>query len=71
MLVCHCLAIRDREVRSAIAQGAETSSEVARSCGAGNRCGGCVPLIEEMLAEHTARHAARANGSAGQPAANA
>jgi bacterioferritin-associated ferredoxin len=57
MLVCHCLAIREREIRSLIAQGAVTPCDVARHCGAGARCGGCVPLIEEFLAEQTAGRA--------------
>jgi bacterioferritin-associated ferredoxin len=51
MLVCHCFVIRARDVRSAIQSGARNACDVARACGAGGGCGGCVPLIEELLAE--------------------
>lgn len=50
MLVCHCFAIRECEVRDVVARGARSAHEVARACRAGSRCGGCRPLIEELLA---------------------
>jgi bacterioferritin-associated ferredoxin len=49
MLVCHCKALTDRDVKSAIEAGACTRREVARRCGAGSVCGGCRPLIDELL----------------------
>ena len=49
MLVCHCKGLTDREVRRAIRAGACTQREVARECGAGSICGGCRPLIDELL----------------------
>jgi bacterioferritin-associated ferredoxin len=49
MLVCHCKGLTDRDVRSAIEAGACTRREVTRSCGAGSVCGGCRPLIDELL----------------------
>jgi bacterioferritin-associated ferredoxin len=52
MLVCHCRAVTEREVRSAIRAGACTRREVARQCGAGSICGGCRPVIDELLECH-------------------
>jgi bacterioferritin-associated ferredoxin len=49
MLVCHCKGLTDREVQRAICAGASTQREVARECGAGSICGGCRPLIDELL----------------------
>lgn len=56
MLVCHCFAIRECEVRAVVAGGARSAHEVARACRAGSRCGGCRPLIEELLASPQAAH---------------
>jgi len=56
MFVCHCRAVSDGEIREAIAAGARDLEEVGRSCGAGITCGGCCPLIQELLAQH-AQHA--------------
>ena len=50
MLVCHCKGLSDREIDRAIRAGAATPRELARSCGAGSICGGCRPLIDELLA---------------------
>lgn len=50
MIVCHCRAVNDRTVRSAIHAGADDVDEVARVCGAGGDCGGCVLRIERLLA---------------------
>jgi bacterioferritin-associated ferredoxin len=49
VLVCHCKGLTDREVHRAIRAGASTQREVARECGAGSVCGGCRPLIDELL----------------------
>jgi bacterioferritin-associated ferredoxin len=58
MFVCHCRAVTDGEIREAISAGACDLDQVGRSCGAGITCGGCCPLIQELLAEH-AEHAER------------
>ena len=52
MFVCHCRAVTDGEIREAIAAGACDLEEVGRRCGAGVTCGGCCPLIQELLARH-------------------
>ena len=51
MFVCHCRAVTDGEIRQAITAGACDLDEVGRRCGAGVTCGGCCPLIQELLAE--------------------
>jgi bacterioferritin-associated ferredoxin len=55
MFVCHCRAVTDGEIREAIQAGACDLDEVGRTCGAGITCGGCCPLIQELLAEHAQR----------------
>jgi bacterioferritin-associated ferredoxin len=52
MLVCHCKGVTEHELRSAIRSGACTRRELARECGAGSVCGGCRPLIDELLDTH-------------------
>jgi bacterioferritin-associated ferredoxin len=51
MIVCHCHRISDRVVRAAIASGAKTEEEVAKMCGAGTCCGGCVETVSELIDE--------------------
>ncbi len=50
MVVCHCTAVNDRAIRAEIEAGALHVEDVAARCGAGERCGSCVPVIEAMLA---------------------
>ena len=50
MIVCHCRAVSDRVVRSAVDRGACDLREVAERCGAGARCGGCHPALMSLLA---------------------
>ena len=49
MYVCACKAVTDRTVRSAVITGARSVDDVTRRCGAGGECGGCLPLLEELL----------------------
>jgi bacterioferritin-associated ferredoxin len=49
VIVCLCHAVRDRELDTAIASGAESVEEVGRQCGAGTGCGACIPEIEDRL----------------------
>ena len=51
MYVCSCQAVTDREVCAAIDDGACSLLGVARECGAGVTCGGCQPLLRQLLAE--------------------
>ena len=51
MFVCSCTGVNDRTIRAAIATGARSIDEVAERCGAGARCGGCWPVLAELLDE--------------------
>ncbi|MFN2557795.1 MAG: bacterioferritin-associated ferredoxin [Nitriliruptorales bacterium] len=51
MYVCHCRVVTDREVREAIRCGARDVCAIAELCGAGSRCGGCLPALRNLLAE--------------------
>jgi bacterioferritin-associated ferredoxin len=50
VIICHCQAVSDRVVRSAILCGAVDVDDVADRCGAGSDCGGCRLRIERLLA---------------------
>ena len=49
MLVCHCMAVDERELRQAIADGARDAFDIAQACDAGTVCGSCVPTICALL----------------------
>lgn len=51
MVVCHCHAVNDAAIRSEIEQGALDAEELADRCGAGTHCGGCLTVVEELLAK--------------------
>jgi bacterioferritin-associated ferredoxin len=53
MVVCQCQAVNDRTIRAEIASGALDVEAVAARCGAGARCGGCRPVIEDLLSEQS------------------
>jgi bacterioferritin-associated ferredoxin len=61
LIVCSCHAVTDREIRKLAREGACTSREIARSCGAGSSCGGCRPHVKAILAE------VRSEASAAEP----
>ena len=50
MVVCHCKAVKECEVRRVVRAGASRRAEVTRACGAGGVCGGCHPVIDEIVA---------------------
>lgn len=54
MLICHCRAVNDRTIRDTIAAGARAPAQIAAGCGAGSRCGGCLPALIELLGEDPA-----------------
>lgn len=59
MLVCHCRKVFDRDIR-AVARETRSLAGVCRRSGAGTCCGGCVPLIRDLVVEET--------GADGEPA---
>ncbi|HCP48054.1 MAG TPA: hypothetical protein DIU15_18590 [Deltaproteobacteria bacterium] len=48
MRVCHCHAVTDRELRSAVRSAAEGGEKSSCALLAGSSCGGCLPLVEEI-----------------------
>ena len=49
MYVCVCRAVTDKEVDAAIEAGADTVEAVTAACCAGDDCGACRSLIEDMI----------------------
>lgn len=53
MVVCHCNAVNDRQIRAEILAGALDAEDVAARCSAGSRCGNCLPIVQALIAEST------------------
>lgn len=51
MLVCICNRISDRDIRSAIHEGASGLSDVKAGLGVGSCCGQCIPFAEDLVNE--------------------
>ena len=49
MMICHCYAVSDRDVRKAVRSGACDLDDVADRCRAGSLCGGCRPAVAQVL----------------------
>jgi bacterioferritin-associated ferredoxin len=50
MLVCHCHALTDRDIRRAVrTTGACSVAEVGDHCGAATGCGGCYEVVDEIV----------------------
>ena len=49
MIVCHCKAVSDRTIREAIQRGARTPRQCALASNAGRGCGGCLPVVREIV----------------------
>ena len=60
MIVCHCRAATDREIRRSVRNGATTLREVSRACGAAAGCGGCADAVREILVSELGAHEPRA-----------
>jgi bacterioferritin-associated ferredoxin len=55
MVVCHCEAVNDERIRAEVRSGARTLTEVVLGCRAGGMCGGCVPLVAEVVDDERER----------------
>ncbi len=51
MLVCICHGITDRDIDTAILEGASNFKDVSRSLGVGNCCGNCAGYAKDMVQE--------------------
>ena len=60
MIVCHCNATTDREIRRAVRNGASSLREVSRSCGAASGCGGCAEAVLEIISSELGARETRA-----------
>lgn len=49
MFVCRCVVVTDREIDAAVDCGARDECAIARFCGAGSVCGGCLPVVRSVL----------------------
>ncbi len=49
MVVCLCAGLNEREIQGALDAGAGTLADIGRTCGAGLDCGGCHPVLQDML----------------------
>ena len=52
MWVCLCRSVTDRQIVDAVHDGARTSFEVGRMCGAGTGCGGCLSEVRRLVRSH-------------------
>jgi bacterioferritin-associated ferredoxin len=50
MFVCLCLGVTSQDVTDAVANGASTSKQVAKVCGAGSECGRCRRTVRAIIA---------------------
>ena len=64
MLVCHCHALTDRDIRRAVrTTGACSVAEVGDCCGAATGCGDCYEVVAEIVAVEKRRLALFPEGS--------
>jgi bacterioferritin-associated ferredoxin len=52
MYVCACRAVSDKQIREAIEAGATTVAAVTAACCAGDDCGACHGVIQELIDDH-------------------
>ena len=55
VIVCHCVVVRDHEIRSEIRLGADTVEAVGARGGAGTVCGGCHEAVAETIIDEVTR----------------
>jgi bacterioferritin-associated ferredoxin len=56
MFVCLCTGVTSHVVSEVVANGARTSKQVAKACGAGSECGRCRHTVRAII------EAAKVNG---------
>jgi nitrite reductase (NADH) large subunit len=55
--VCQCMNVDRGQLSACIAGGAADIGEIGRQCGAGTVCGGCKPLLQDLLGDSAPRQA--------------
>jgi bacterioferritin-associated ferredoxin len=60
VIVCHCNATTDREIRRAVRNGAGSLREVSRACGAARGCGGCAETVLAIISSELGARETRA-----------
>jgi nitrite reductase (NADH) large subunit len=58
-MVCQCMSVERGRLSACIAAGAKDLTELGRQCGAGTVCGGCKPLLHNLLGDSALRLAER------------
>lgn len=51
-LVCLCNFVDEKEILTLLKKGAETTAEIQSLSRAGTSCGRCLPIIDDLVAEH-------------------
>jgi bacterioferritin-associated ferredoxin len=59
VIVCHCRVVSDRDVDSAMRDGARNLAQVCRSTGAGQDCGTCIFSVRQLVCQHEQAATAR------------
>jgi len=54
VIVCQCKVVTDRQVNSAISDGARSVSAVGRATGAASDCGACIFTVKSLVCNHRA-----------------
>lgn len=52
MIVCVCKNVSDRQIRAAMADGADTVRAVRNQLGVSTCCGKCAPEVKRMVDNH-------------------
>lgn len=53
MIICLCKKVTSEDVKSAVADGANTVNQVIDSTCAGTCCGTCIDTIQEAIQKHS------------------
>jgi nitrite reductase (NADH) large subunit len=51
-LICICNFIDEKEIKSLLRKGAESTKDIQNLTRAGTSCGKCLSLIDELVANH-------------------
>lgn len=56
MYICICNGISSKKIEEAINEGFHSVEQLTMNTGAGNCCGSCVPIMEQMIEDHHAKN---------------